>query len=108
MTNHFLCPRLAYAFQLLGKRWNGLIISALMTGPKRFKEISEFIPPMSDKMLAERIRELESEKLIKRTVYPEKPVRIEYELTEKGMSLKPAIKAIEEWAESWGESSCKD
>jgi DNA-binding HxlR family transcriptional regulator len=96
-----LCPYLDYAFQLLGKRWNGLIIYTLLDGPKRFKEISDSIPPLSDKMLTERIRELETEEVISRTVFPERPVRIEYSLTDKGRALKPALDALSLWSKTW-------
>ncbi|SHE42009.1 transcriptional regulator, HxlR family [Seinonella peptonophila] len=106
MNEYNLCPKLEYAFQLLGKRWNGLIIATLLSGPKRFKDISNTILPMSDKMLAERMRELEAEQIVKRNVYPEKPVRIEYELTEKGADLAPVLDAMETWAETW--NICKN
>jgi DNA-binding HxlR family transcriptional regulator len=101
MTNHSMCPKFEAAFNLLGKRWNGLIIQVLLSGPKRFRDISEMIPQMSDKMLTERFKELEAAGIIKRTVYPEIPVRIEYELTEKGKALEPAMKEVQKWAEAW-------
>lgn len=96
-----LCPRFETAFSFLGKRWNGLIIQTLMSGPKRFKDISSLIPSMSDKMLSERMKDLESEGILVRNVYPETPVRIEYELTEKGIGLRPVMEQIQAWAESW-------
>ncbi|WP_026690731.1 winged helix-turn-helix transcriptional regulator [Alteribacter aurantiacus] len=101
MEQHHLCPKFESAFQLLGKRWNGLIIRVLMTGPKRFREISAVIPNMSDKMLVERLKQLENEGVVKRDVYPETPVRIEYVLTEKGQSLEGAMDAFQSWAEKW-------
>ncbi|MBM7096364.1 MULTISPECIES: winged helix-turn-helix transcriptional regulator [Alteribacter] len=101
MEQHHLCPKFESAFQLLGKRWNGLIIRVLMTGPKRFREISAVIPNMSDKMLVERLKQLECEGVVKREVYPETPVRIEYVLTKKGQSLEPAMDAFQTWAEKW-------
>ncbi|MBO2945148.1 helix-turn-helix transcriptional regulator [Paenibacillus sp. F411] len=96
-----LCPRFECAFALLGKRWNGLIIQSLMSGPKRFKDISNLIPAMSDKMLSERMKDLESEGILVRHVYPETPVRIEYELTDKGRALKPVMAEVGAWAEQW-------
>lgn len=96
-----LCPRFEAAFCILGKRWNGLLIMGLMSGPKRFKDISSLIPSMSDKMLSERMKDLESAGIVERNVYPETPVRIEYALTEKGLALKPVMFAVSEWAESW-------
>ncbi|WP_438351435.1 winged helix-turn-helix transcriptional regulator [Paenibacillus sp. FA6] len=96
-----MCPRFETAFSFLGKRWNGLIIQGLMNGPKRFKDISNLIPSMSDKMLSERMKDLELEGILVRHVYPETPVRIEYELTDKGRGLKPVMDQIQSWAESW-------
>ena len=60
MSNHLMCPKFEMAFELLGKKWTGLIIRTLLTGPKRFKDITEMIPSMSDRILAERLKELES------------------------------------------------
>ncbi|MEW4370424.1 winged helix-turn-helix transcriptional regulator [Paenibacillus kandeliae] len=96
-----LCPRFETAFSFLGKRWNGLIIQSLMSGPKRFKDISNLIPMMSDKMLSERMKDLEASGILLRQVYPETPVRIEYELTEKGRALQPVMDQIQNWAEQW-------
>jgi DNA-binding HxlR family transcriptional regulator len=96
-----LCPKFESAFGILGKRWTGLIIRGLMSGPKRFKDISELIPNMSDRMLAERFRELEAEGIVVRHVYPETPVRIEYELTQKGKDLAPVMDAVQAWADRW-------
>jgi DNA-binding HxlR family transcriptional regulator len=96
-----LCPRFEDAFELLGKRWTGLIIKVLLSGPKRFKDISDVIPNMSDRMLSERFKELEGAGIIIRHVYPETPVRIEYELTEKGKDLELSMNEVQKWAEKW-------
>ncbi|CAM3853670.1 winged helix-turn-helix transcriptional regulator [Alkalicoccus chagannorensis] len=96
-----LCPKFESAFQLLGKRWNGLIIRVLLHGPARFKDISVNIPNMSDKMLVDRLKELEDIGVVERSVYPETPVRIEYKLTDKGRALEPALDEIQSWAEEW-------
>ncbi|MDI3328464.1 MAG: helix-turn-helix domain-containing protein [Alicyclobacillaceae bacterium] len=101
MQNHTMCPRFEAAFALLGKRWTGLIIRALMSGPKRFSEIAGMIPNMSDRMLAERFKELEETGIVSRNVHPETPVRIEYELTAKGRALGPVMDAVQEWADTW-------
>jgi DNA-binding HxlR family transcriptional regulator len=101
MENHSLCPKFESAYTLLGKRWTGLIIRVLLTGEKRFKEISEVIPGMSDRMLAERLKELEAEGIVNRQVYAETPVRIEYSLTEKGKALQPVLDAMEQWGAEW-------
>lgn len=96
-----MCPRFESAFSILGKRWNGLIIQSLMVGPQRFKDISNRIPLMSDKMLSERMKDLENSGVLVRRVYPETPVRIEYELTEKGHALGPVMEQVQKWAEEW-------
>jgi len=96
-----LCPKFETAFELLGKRWTGLIIRVLMNGPMRFKDISSMIPDMSDRMLTERFKELEQAGIVARNVYPEMPIRIEYELTEKGKALSPVMDAIQEWSNQY-------
>ncbi|MBO9129952.1 helix-turn-helix domain-containing protein [Bacillus sp. 165] len=96
-----LCPKFESAFTLLSKKWTGLIIQSLLVGPKRFREIADIIPNMSDRMLSERLKELESESVVIRTVYPEVPVRIEYTLTDKGKSLETVMQEVQKWAESW-------
>lgn len=101
MEDFRLCPKFESAFALLGKRWNGLIIRVLLDGPKRFSDISNMIPQLSDKILCERFKELENEGIIKRNVYPETPVRIEYQLTDKGIALKPVMNEVQKWAEIW-------
>ncbi|MCI0182907.1 winged helix-turn-helix transcriptional regulator [Sulfoacidibacillus ferrooxidans] len=101
MSNEHLCPKFESAFALLGKRWTGLIIRVLLDGPKRFKDISDMIPNMSDRMLAERFKELEIAGLITRSVFPETPVRIEYSLTDKGRALEPVMDQVQCWANHW-------
>jgi DNA-binding HxlR family transcriptional regulator len=96
-----MCPKYESAAELLGKKWTGLIIRVLLGGPKRFKEMKEQIPEMSDKMLTDRMKELESNGILTRTVYPEMPVRIEYELTDKGRNLEEVIHSIQNWGENW-------
>ncbi|RKP56179.1 transcriptional regulator [Cohnella endophytica] len=96
-----MCPKYESAAELLGKKWTGLIIRVLLGGPKRFKDIKEQIPDMSDKMLTDRMKELEASGILTRTVYPEMPVRIEYELSEKGRNLEEVITSIQNWGEAW-------
>ncbi|CAM2850705.1 helix-turn-helix domain-containing protein [Hathewaya histolytica] len=101
MDNCHLCPKFEAAFTLLGKRWTGLIIRSLLNGAKRFSDIQEMIPNLSARMLTERFKELEEQGIIIRRVYAEMPVRIEYELTEKGKNLQKAMDEIQKWAENW-------
>ena len=101
MEDYHLCPKFESAFELIGKRWTGLIIRVLLTGPKRFKEIAELIPNVSGKVLTERLKELECEGIISRQVYPEMPVRIEYSLSRKGEELLPVFDELQKWAIKW-------
>src|SRR6266480_2868281 len=96
-----ICPRYEHAIQLLGKRWTGLLLDALMEGPRRFCELTTTVEGLSDRVLSDRLRELEVEGVVERIVYPQIPVRVEYKLTEKGLALKPVVEAIHEWAEKW-------
>jgi DNA-binding HxlR family transcriptional regulator len=96
-----MCPRYEHAIQLLGKRWTGLLLDTLMTGPKRFCELTSAVEGLSDRVLSDRLRELEAENIIERVVYPHIPVRVEYQLTEKGRALRPVVETIHAWAEQW-------
>jgi DNA-binding HxlR family transcriptional regulator len=102
---HTCCPRYEHAMQILGKRWTGLLLNALMEGPRRFCELTAVVERLSDRVLSDRLRELETEGIVSRVVYPQIPVRVEYQLTEKGHALKPVIDAIHAWAERWVEPS---
>ena len=96
-----LCARFHHAVELIGGRWTGAVIQLLLNGPLRFAELRAAIPDISDRMLSERLRELESEGIVARIVVPETPVRVEYELTEKGHALEQALGAVGKWAEKW-------
>ncbi|MCI3922794.1 helix-turn-helix transcriptional regulator [Paenibacillus sp. TRM 82003] len=100
-----MSPSVESAFDLLGKRWTGLIIQALLGGHRRFKEIADSVPGVSDRMLSERFKELEEAGVVRRVVYPETPVRIEYMLTERGAALHPVIREIQAWAHRHGGAS---
>src|SRR5436853_1346864 len=95
------CPRFHHAVELIGRRWSGAIINAMMPGPQCFNELLAIVPGLSDRLLTERLRELESEGLVRRTVLPGPPVRVSYELTEAGRDLEPVIEALGRWAERW-------
>ena len=101
IPNYNMCPRYEHAIQLLGKRWTGLILDTLMHGPQRFGEMTAAVEGLSDRVLSDRLRELEMEGIIERTVYPQIPVRVEYCLTEKGRELQPVVDAVHFWAEKW-------
>ena len=94
-----LCSKFHHAVELIGRRWNGAIVWVLLQGTCRFATLRDAIPDITDRMLSERLQELEAEGVIERTVVPETPVRVEYALTKKGRSLATAIDSISEWAE---------
>ncbi len=96
-----VCPLYHRAVELIGRRWTGAILSALHSGETRFSDLTEAVPGLSDRLLSERLRELEGEGIVVRTVFPEMPVRIEYTLTEKGRALGDVMDAIGAWAHHW-------
>jgi DNA-binding HxlR family transcriptional regulator len=96
-----ICPRYEHAIQLLGKRWTGLLLYALLDGPQRFCELTSTVEGLSDRVLSDRLRELEVEGIVERVVYPQIPVRVEYKLTEKGRALEPVVNAIQKWSQQW-------
>jgi DNA-binding HxlR family transcriptional regulator len=95
------CPRFHHAVEMIGKRWTGAILRSMFGGRARFGEIAASVPGLSDRVLSERLRELEAEGIVTRTVYPDIPVRVEYHLTDKGQSLLPVLEAVSTWAEQW-------
>src|SRR5881296_1357237 len=97
------CPSYHRAVELIGRRWTGAILRALLTDVKRFNDLAAAVPGLSDRMLAERLKELETEGVVVRNVFPETPVRVEYRLTEKGLALESVVRAVAGWAESWVE-----
>ena len=94
------CPHLHEAIELVGKRWSGAIISVLLESsePMRFSEVGQAIPQLSDRLLSERMKELEARGIVDRQVHAEAPVRVEYELTPMGRDLAPALEALRRWA----------
>jgi DNA-binding HxlR family transcriptional regulator len=95
------CPLYHEAIELIGKRWTGAIISVLMHGPLRFSEIAHAVPELSDRLLSERIKELEARGLVARTVLAGPPVRVEYALTDMGRELEPALSELKTWGRRW-------
>ena len=96
-----LCPRFHRASELIGRRWTGAIIFVLLERACRFATLRDAIPDITDRMLSDRLQELEAEGIVERTVVPDTPVRVEYALTKKGRALGKAIGAITEWAHTW-------
>lgn len=96
-----VCSRFHRAIELIGSRWTGAILSTLLQGRTRYASIKAAIPDITDRMLSERLRSLEAEDLVVRSVVPDTPVRVEYELTKKGRELQDALREIGNWAERW-------
>ena len=93
------CPYYHEAIELIGKRWTGAIVVVLLdTGPMRFSEIGAAVPALSDRLLSERMRELEARGLVTRT---ELEVGVEYALTEMGRDLDAAVTELRAWARRW-------
>ncbi|MFC7819778.1 winged helix-turn-helix transcriptional regulator [Streptomyces sp. NPDC057367] len=88
------------AFQLLGKRWTGLVVSVLTAGPAYFTDLRRAIPGISERMLSNRLTELAAAELIVREVDEGPPLRVSYRLTAAGMALEPALKELAQWAKT--------
>jgi DNA-binding HxlR family transcriptional regulator len=95
------CSLYHHAVELIGKRWTGAILIVLMDGPLRFSEVRQLVPDLSDRLLSERLKELEGEGLVVRRVSDGVPLRVEYELTEKGRALEPTLRSLKSWANHW-------
>ncbi|MGI8430590.1 MAG: winged helix-turn-helix transcriptional regulator [Solirubrobacteraceae bacterium] len=95
------CPLYHEAVELIGRRWTGAILRVLMDGPLRFSEIAQAVPELSDRLLSERMKELEARGIIARTVISGPPVRVEYGLSRMGRELEPALSELQRWAKRW-------
>ena len=95
------CGKYHQAVELVGKRWTGAILFVLMDGPLRYSEVKGLVPDLSDRLLSERVKELEAEGIVERRVYDEVPVRVEYVLTAKGEALEPVVRSLKGWARIW-------
>lgn len=100
-TSNEVCPHFHSAIELIGKRWSGAIIFALADGPRRFAELKRAVPGLSDRLLSQRLRELEEAGLMVREVEDGPQIRVNYSLTEMGQGLRPAVLALREWACEW-------
>jgi DNA-binding HxlR family transcriptional regulator len=103
-----VCPHFHAAIELIGKRWTGAIVCALIDRPQRFGELAKAVPGLSDRLLSQRLRELEEAGVVEREVEPGSPVRVTYSLTEKGADLGPAIGELRLWARRWKGSAKPD
>lgn len=97
------CP-VATTVQLIGNKWKLLIIRNLLARPWRFNELHKSLEGISQKVLTESLRSMESDGIIIRTVYPEVPPRVEYSLSELGETMRPILDAMEVWGKEYKEN----
>jgi DNA-binding HxlR family transcriptional regulator len=108
------CPYYHEAIELIGKRWTGAIVAVLLNAPAegrggmRFSEIAQAVPELSDRLLSERMKELEARGVVERTVLAGPPVHVEYRLTEMGRALQPALSQLRDWARQWLDEADED
>lgn len=95
------CPLYHEAVELIGRRWTGAILRVLMDGPMRFSEVGQAVPELSDRLLSERMKELEARGIVERTVISGPPLRVEYALSPMGRELEPALAELQRWASRW-------
>jgi DNA-binding HxlR family transcriptional regulator len=95
------CPFYHEAVELIGRRWTGAILRVLMGGPLRFSEIAQAVPELSDRLLSERMKELEARGMVERRVLSGPPLRVEYQLSRMGQELEPALAELQHWANRW-------
>ena len=96
-----MCPYFHRAMTILGKKWTCQILRSFIEGPRRFTVISIYVHGISDRLLSQRLQELESEEIVQRQVYSSRPVVVEYSLTDKGQALRQVVEAIQRWADRW-------
>lgn len=94
------CP-VETTLTLIGNKWKVLILRDLLPGTKRFGELKKSLGSVSQKVLTAQLRDMEADGLVTRTVYPEVPPRVEYSLTDLGMSLQPVLNSLQSWGESY-------
>jgi DNA-binding HxlR family transcriptional regulator len=99
--SHGCCPLYHEAVELVGRRWTGAILSVLLDGPLRFSEIAQAVPELSDRLLSERMKELEGRGIVERRVISGPPLRVEYQLSRMGCELEPALSELQRWARRW-------
>jgi len=99
--DYSLCPQVQAAFEMLGKKWTGLILHELTAGERCFMALERAVPSLSSRMLALRMKELEALSLVERKVEPGPPLRVTYRLTPKGKALEPVMRGLASWAREW-------
>jgi DNA-binding HxlR family transcriptional regulator len=105
---YHMCPKYERAVEILGKRWTGLILRVLGNGPTTFSKIARTVSKLSDRVLSERLKELERHGIVERHVDPSIPVKITYSLTEKGRDLQQVLDVLQAWADRWETTAVED
>lgn len=103
IDNPLNCP-MVVSINTIGGKWKPIILHMLSSGTMRFNELKRKVPPLSQKVLTQQLRELEQDRIVNRTVYPEVPPRVEYSLTPLGMTLVPVLESLYRWGEMYAES----
>lgn len=96
-----MCPKYERAAELLGKKWTSKIVRVLGSGPTSFTRLRKSVDKLQDRVLSERLKDLEKRGVVERRVIPSTPVKIEYALTEKGRDLQLVLDALHLWADRW-------
>ena len=96
------CP-VEYTASLIANKWKIIILRELLTGTKRYNELTKSVVGISSKVLTENLRDLEGDGIVKRKVYPEVPPKVEYSLTDKGNDLKDVIEAMKIFGQKYKE-----
>lgn len=94
--NSFGCPVEA-TLDVIGGKWKGVIVFHLLGGTRRFNELRRLMPEVTQRMLTRQLRELETDRIILRVVFPEVPPKVEYSLTNYGQTLEPVLKMMQQW-----------
>jgi DNA-binding HxlR family transcriptional regulator len=100
-----VCQHFQRAAELIAKRWTPQIVRSLLAGSSRFSDLRASIPQISDRLLSDRLKELEAGGIVTRKVTPSMPVRIDYGLTERGLDLYRVMDELGAWAERWSDPS---
>lgn len=103
-----VCEHFQHAAEIIGRRWNPQIVRVLLHGPARYRDLKAAIPAISDHLLSRRLKELEAESIVTRSVVADGPVRVDYALTEEGQGLADAIDALAAWAERFARTGVTD
>lgn len=97
---NFECP-VEVSLSVLGGKWKGLILFHLQKDTRRFNELQRLLPGITQRMLARQLRELESSNIVQRKIYQQSPPKVEYSLTEFGLTLSPILQSLHEWGKEY-------